>query len=68
MLWRKLFLFIVINRDHISNYCNRPFNKIDRLRRECYLSHNSDDNEIRVLDDNSKKIICLCGNFGFVII
>ena len=54
-LRRKLFLNIATKRDHIINYCNRPFNKFDRLCRERYLSHNSDDNEIRVLDDNLKN-------------
>ena len=51
-LWRKFFLNIVNNRDYISNYCNRPFNTFDGLCREWYLGHNSDDNEIRVLDNN----------------
>ena len=52
LLRRKFFLNIVNNRDHIIIYCNKPFNKFDRLCREWYLSHNSDDNEIRMLDDN----------------
>ena len=52
LLWRKFFLKIANNREHILNFCNRPFNKFDRYCREWYLSHNSDDNEIRVLDDN----------------
>ena len=52
LLWREFFLNFVNNRDYINNYCKRPFNKFDRLCREWYLSHNSDDNEIRVLDDN----------------
>ena len=53
MLWRKFFLNIANNRDYIINYCSRPFTKFDRLCREWYLNnHNSDDNEIRVLDDN----------------
>ena len=56
LLWRKIFLNIPNNRDHIINYCNRPFNKFDRICREWYLSHNGDDNEIRVLDDNLKNI------------
>ena len=51
LLRRKFFLFFENNRDHIINYCNRPFNKFDRLCREWYLSHNSDD-EIRVFDVN----------------
>ena len=62
MLWRKFFLNIMNNRDYIINYCNRPFNNFDRHCREWYLSHNSDDNEIRVFDDE------LNNNFGFVII
>ena len=59
LLWRKFFLTIGNNRDYIINFCNciikyckRPFNKFDTLCREWYLNHNSDDNEIRVLDDN----------------
>ena len=52
LLWRKFFLNTLIKRDHIINYCIRPFNNFDRLRRECYLSRISDDNEIRVLNDN----------------
>ena len=52
MLWRKVFLNIANNRDYIFKYCNRPFNKFDKLCPEWYLSHNSDDNDIRVLDDN----------------
>ena len=55
LLWRKCFLNIANNRNCIINYYNRPFNKFDRLCREWYLSHNSDDNEIRVLDDNLKN-------------
>ena len=50
-LWRKFFLNIANNRDHIINSCNRSFKKFDRFCREWYLSHNSDDNEIKVLDD-----------------
>ena len=52
LLRRKFVLNIVNNRDYIVNYCNRRINKFDRLCREWYLSHNSEDNEIRVLDDN----------------
>ena len=52
LLWNKFFLNIAINRDYIFDYCNRPPSKFDRLCREWYLSHNSDDNEIQVLDDN----------------
>ena len=54
----KIFLNIANNRDHIIKYCNRPFNIFDRLCREWYLSHKSDDNEIRVLDDilNNRKM------------
>ena len=52
LLWRKFFLNIANNRDYIINYCNRPFINFDRPCREWYLSHNSDDNEIRVLDEN----------------
>ena len=48
----KFFLNIANNRDHIIKYYNRPFNKFDRLCREWYLSHNSDDNELRFLNDN----------------
>ena len=67
LLWRKFFLNSAINRDHIINYCTRPFNKFDRLCRDWYLSHNSDDNGIGVLDDNINNIICLCGKFFLVI-
>ena len=52
LLWRKFFLNVANNRDYIINYCNRPFNKFDSICSEWYLSHNSDDNEIGVLDDN----------------
>ena len=52
LLWKIFFLNIGNNRDYIFNYCNRPINKFDELCREWYLSHNSDDNEIQVLDDN----------------
>ena len=55
MLWRKFYLKIANNRDHIINYSNRPFNNFDRLCREWYLSHNSDDNEKRVLVVNLKN-------------
>ena len=51
LLCRKFFLNFANNRDHINNYCNRLFNKFERLRREGFLSYNSDDNEIRVLVD-----------------
>ena len=52
LLWRKFFLNIANNRCHINIYCNRPFNKFDKHCREWYLSHNSDANETRVLEDN----------------
>ena len=52
LLWEKFFLCIANSRDYKITYCKRPFNKFDRLCREWYSSHNSDDNEIRVLDDN----------------
>ena len=52
LLWRKFFLKIANNRDYLINDCNKPLKKLDRLCRDWYLSHNSDDNEIRVLDDN----------------
>ena len=55
LLWRKFFLNTANNRDYIFKYCKRPFNKFDRHCRECYLSHNSDENEIRVVDDNSNN-------------
>ena len=51
LLWRKFFFNIVSSRDYIFNYCNRPFNKFDRYCRECYLGHNSNDFETRMLDD-----------------
>ena len=34
LLWRKFFLNIANNRDHIIKYSNRPFNKFDILGRE----------------------------------
>ena len=55
LLWRIFFSNIAKKRDHPIFYCNRPFNNFDRLCREWYLSYNSDDNEIRVLDDNLKN-------------
>ena len=61
MLWRKFFLNIANNRDHIILYCNRRKNKFDRHCRESYLSHNSDDNEIQMLDDNLiNKYMVMC--------
>ena len=44
LLWRKFFLNIVNNRDQIFNYCNRLFNKFDKLCPEWFSSQNSDDN------------------------
>ena len=55
LLWSKFFLNFENKGDHVTNYCNRPFNKFDRYFQEWYLSHNSDDNETRVLDDNLKN-------------
>ena len=52
LLWRNFFLNIANNGDHLINFCNRPFNRFDRLCREWYSSHKSDDIEIRVIDDN----------------
>ena len=43
------------DRVYKINFCNRPFNKFDTHCREWYLSRNSDDNEIRVLDENIKE-------------
>ena len=57
LLWMKFFLIIVINRDYIVDYCNWPFNKLDKYCREWYLSHNSDDIEIRMLDDELNNYI-----------
>ena len=51
LLWRKIFLNIPNNRDHIINYCKRPFNTFHKHCREWYLSHNSGDNEIQMLDE-----------------
>ena len=47
----NFFLNIANKRDYVINYCNKPINIFDKLCREWYLSHNSYDNEIRVLDD-----------------
>ena len=52
LLWRKFFLNFLNIRDYIIKYSNRPFNEVDRLCREWHLSHNSDDGEIGVFDDN----------------
>ena len=52
LLWGKFFLNIMNNRDYIINYCNRPFNKFDKHCREWYLIYISDDNEIRIPDNN----------------
>ena len=60
-LLRKFFLNIAKNRDYIIKYCNRPFYKFDKHCREWYLSHNSDDNEIRMLDDDLKNNYKLFG-------
>ena len=38
MLWRKFFLIIINIRDHIINYCNRPFNKFETLSRMVFKS------------------------------
>ena len=65
MVVDKIFLNIANNRDHIINYCNRPFNKFDRLCRDWYLSYNSDDNEIRVLYDNLTNKYMLMWQFWF---
>ena len=67
LLWRQFFLNIANNRDHMINYCNRPFNEFGRLCREWYLNHNSDDNEVRVLDDNLNNIYMLMWKFCFVV-
>ena len=67
LLWRKFFLNVANDRDHLIKYCNRPFNKFDRHCREWYLSHNSDDNEIRVLDDNLNNKYMLMLYFWCVI-
>ena len=52
LFWRKIFLNIKNNRDYIINYCNIPFNKFDKHCREWYLIYISDDNQIRILDNN----------------
>ena len=52
LLWRKYFLNIANTRDHIIKYYIRPFFSFHKPCREYFLGHNSDDNEIRVLDDN----------------
>ena len=53
LVWRKsFFLNFANNRDYIINYCNRPFDKFDKLCRKWYLNHDNDDNEIQLLDDN----------------
>ena len=63
LLWRKFFLYIANNRDYIFDYCNRPFNIFQRHCREWYLSHNGDDNEIRMLDDELNNHFMLFDNF-----
>ena len=50
LLWRKFFLNIFNNRDYIINYCNRPFSRFDRNRREWYIYNNS--NELDELPEN----------------
>ena len=52
---------IVNNGDYIIKYCNRPIKKFDKHCREWYLSHNSDDNEIRVLDKNLNNMFFAFG-------
>ena len=51
-LWRKIFSNILNNGDYISNYGNRPLNKVDKHVREWYLTENPNDNEMRAFDDN----------------
>ena len=61
LLWRNFFLIIMNNRDYIIIHCNKPFNKFDRLCREWCLGHNSDDNQIRMLDNNlnnNQMVMC----------
>ena len=60
-LWKKFFLIITNNRDYINKYCNRPFKSFDKFCREWYLSHNSDDLNTRVLDDNLNNTF-----YGFI--
>ena len=62
LLWRNFFLNIANNRDYIIIYYNRPINKFDKHCREWYLKHNSDDNEIRVLDDNINNMFLFLDN------
>ena len=62
LLWKNFLLNIANNRDHITNYSNRPFNIFHKHCREWCLSHNSDDDEMRMLDDdlNIKSILFGC--------
>ena len=62
-LSRKFFFYIANNRDHIFDFCNSPFYKIHKCCREGYLSDDSDDIEIRMLDDNLNNNYMLFGNF-----
>ena len=55
LLWRKFFLYTANNRDYIFDCCNRPLNNFDRNCHEWYLNHKSDDDEIRLFDENLKK-------------
>ena len=57
LLWLKIFLNNVNSRDYMFKYCSGPFNKFDKYCCEWFLSHNSDDFEIRMLDDESNNYI-----------
>ena len=60
----KIFFEYCEIGDYIFNYCNRPFENFVKFCREWYLSHNSDDNEIRVLDDIMKNMFLAFGYFS----
>ena len=59
LIWRDFFLNIVINRDYVYNFCNRPMNNFDRYCREWYLDNNPDADDIRLLDDALNIAYCL---------
>ena len=64
MLWRKLFLYTANDRDHILLSCNIPLNDFDRIFREWFLSHYSDDEKLLMLDNDLENIYMILINFG----
>ena len=60
MLWRKFFLNMASNRDFVYNFCNRPFIDFHRHCREGYLHNNTDEDDIRMLNDEMNSYGAYC--------